>query len=56
MAVKEVYFDEYCPKCAHWTKMPDDDPCWDCLNQGWNYDSHKPTKYEEKPVKEEKSA
>lgn len=59
MGTKEVLFDKYCPTCAHWEKAPADDPCWDCLNQGWNYDSHMPTKYEaaeEKKAKDVKSA
>lgn len=52
MATKEVRFDLYCPQCAHYDKQAQDDPCWDCLNQGWNYDSHKPIKYEKKAEKE----
>ena len=57
MATKEVLFNEYCPKCKHYEKLPSEDPCWDCLNQGWNYDSHKPIKFEADEEKEkEKSA
>ena len=47
MAIKEVYFNLYCPTCKHYTKREDEDPCYDCLDQGWNEDSHKPIKYEE---------
>lgn len=46
--VKEVYFDQYCPKCKHWDKTESEDPCYDCLEDGWNVDSHKPVKFEEK--------
>ena len=46
MATKEVRFDEYCPKCQHFEKDASEDPCWDCLNQGYNFDSHKPIHYE----------
>ena len=59
MATKEVRFDEYCPLCVHCAKDASEDPCWDCLNQGWNYNSHMPTKFEEDPTKKkekEKSA
>ena len=46
--VKEVYFDVFCPKCKHWEKTESEDPCYDCLEDGWNVDSHKPVKFEEK--------
>ena len=55
MATKEVRFDIYCPKCVHYEKTPAEDPCWDCLNQGWNTDSHKPICYEGKEVANETS-
>lgn len=48
MAIKIVEFDKWCPKCEHWEKREDEDPCFDCLNQGWNEDSHKPILYKEK--------
>lgn len=47
MATKEVRFDQYCLICKHLSKDASEDPCWDCLNQGWNFDSHKPTMFEE---------
>lgn len=47
MATKEVKFDEYCPKCQYYNKGEDEDPCWDCLNQGWNEDTHKPLMFKE---------
>lgn len=46
MATKEVYFDVYCPLCKHYKKDESEDPCWDCLNEGMNEDSHKPWKFE----------
>ena len=48
MAIKEVRFDEYCKICKHFEKSEAEDPCYDCLNQGWNTDSHKPIMFEEK--------
>ena len=53
MGNKEVYFHEYCPKCAHCDKKESEDPCWDCLEDGYNYDSHKPTKFKEKDKENE---
>lgn len=44
---KEVRFDTYCPMCKHYEKTEAEDPCFDCLNQGWNEDSHRPIYYEE---------
>lgn len=44
---KEVYFDEYCGKCKYADLEENEDPCWDCLTQPWNYDSHKPIEFEE---------
>lgn len=48
MAIKEVMFDKYCPLCEDYDKSEDEDPCYDCLNQGWNEDSHKPIMFKEK--------
>lgn len=42
---KEVYFDEYCESCKHAAKKGYEDPCNECLNNFFNYDSHKPTEY-----------
>lgn len=47
-ATKEVRFDIYCRTCKHWEKEESEDPCWDCLDQGWNENSQKPIKWEEK--------
>lgn len=55
MAIKEVRFDIYCSKCKHSDKTESEDPCWDCLNQGWNIDSHKPEFFEEKEKEEKKT-
>lgn len=44
--VKEVYFDKWCKTCVHYDKAEDQDPCWDCLEQGWNLDSHRPIMWE----------
>lgn len=44
---KEVRFDVYCKTCEHYNKSEADDPCFDCLDQGWNTNSHKPIFYKE---------
>ena len=51
MSIKEVRFDQYCPKCEHLEKSEAEDPCYDCLNQGWNDESHKPIMFKEKEEK-----
>ncbi len=48
---KEVFFDEYCPKCEFSEYAENQDPCWDCLANPVNENSHKPTEYKEKPGK-----
>ena len=45
---KEVRFDLYCKKCKHWNLEGYLEPCNECLTQGWNIDSHKPIRFEEK--------
>lgn len=44
---KEVDFT-YCNYCVHEKKSESEDPCWDCLNQFTNTDSHKPINYKPK--------
>ena len=44
---KEVYFHEYCRRCAHAKKRDDDYPCADCLARPTNTHSHKPVYFEE---------
>ena len=55
MSTKEVRFDEYCIKCKNYEKSEAEDPCWDCLNQGWNIDSHKPIYWEGKETSDSHS-
>ncbi len=45
---KEVYFDKYCPTCKHANVSESDDPCYECLSEPSNIDSHRPIKWEEK--------
>lgn len=45
---KIVDFNKYCRKCKHRDKHESEDPCWDCLDQPVNEDSHKPIYFEEK--------
>ena len=46
--MKEVYFDQYCSKCKHSDVKETEDPCFDCLAEPMNQNSHKPVKWEEK--------
>lgn len=47
---KEVYFDIYCHKCEHEkdSEWDEKSPCYECLENFWNTDSHKPVSYKEK--------
>lgn len=45
---KLVRFDIWCPKCKHFNKQEEDDPCVDCLLESANFESTKPVKFEEK--------
>lgn len=45
---KEVYFDQYCTSCAYEKLSESSDPCWDCLNEPVNTDSHKPVEWKAK--------
>lgn len=44
---KEVDYHGYCPRCIHNDKKENEDPCWDCLTEGVNEDSHKPINFKE---------
>lgn len=43
---KEVRFDKWCQTCTHFQKTESEDPCWDCLTQGWRIDSTRPINWE----------
>lgn len=45
---KMVFYDEYCPKCKNWKTDEVKDPCNECMDQPFNYDSHKPINFQEK--------
>lgn len=44
---KFVYFDVYCKQCKYKESSESDDPCWDCLENATNINSHKPTEFVE---------
>jgi len=48
--LKEVYFDQWCGKCQYAADLESDpkSPCWECLDEGTNLYSHKPTNFKEK--------
>ena len=43
--LKEVQFVDWCPKCKYFETEEVEDPCNDCLGQGWNVDSTKPINF-----------
>ena len=45
---KEVYFGDYCKTCKYEKNPESEDPCYDCLNESVNEDSHKPVYWEDK--------
>ena len=45
---KEVYFNEYCKICKYSKNSETEDPCYDCLHEPVNIDSHKPVYFHEK--------
>lgn len=45
---KEVYFGQYCSSCIHKDLKESQEPCYDCLNNPVNANSHKPLRYKEK--------
>lgn len=46
--LKEVLFDVYCPRCEHFPKEELESPCYECLDEPVNEDSHKPVRFKEK--------
>lgn len=51
---KEVDFRVYCPKCIFYDLKAEEEPCNECLTQGFNYGSRKPICYKEKDYGAEK--
>lgn len=45
---KEVYFDKYCKTCKHENLTEVEEPCFECLEEPANVNSHKPVKWESK--------
>lgn len=44
---KEVYFNQYCPKCKHKDVPETEDPCNECLTETTNEYSHKPVGFKD---------
>ena len=47
MNTKEVKFNEYCDKCVNKNTDEYEMPCDECLEYGYNEDSHKPIHFKE---------
>ena len=41
----EVDFNTYCKLCKNKDVLETDDPCNDCLDHGWNWNTSKPVNY-----------
>ena len=50
--MKEVYFNYYCPRCKNWDTPEEEDPCYECLQEGGREESHRPVHYTSKDKKE----
>lgn len=50
-AYKEVYFHEYCKTCKYEKTKDTDEPCYECLGESLNWNTHRPVKYEKKEKK-----
>lgn len=48
---KEVYFDKYCASCVHSDTLESEDPCFECLDEPVNVESHKPVNWKERKQK-----
>ena len=48
---KEVFFDIYCETCKYKKRPETANPCWDCLEEPVNVDSHKPVYWEKNDEK-----
>ena len=48
---KEVHFNEYCKTCISKDTDESEDPCYECLAEPVNMNSHKPIRYEKKEEK-----
>ena len=46
--MKEVYFHEWCVKCAFKEMKEFEEPCYSCLQEPARHNSHKPVKFMEK--------
>lgn len=42
---KEVYYNYWCRQCKYRDTEEIQDPCNECLTQGFNIDSHRPINY-----------
>lgn len=51
---REVRFDIFCSKCKHKDVKETELPCDECLEEGFNYDSKKPVKFEPQDIHEDK--
>ena len=47
-AYKEVYFDKYCKICKHEKLKETEAPCYECLGEPLNLNTHRPVKYDKK--------
>jgi len=53
---KIVEFEKYCDTCKHKDVASKDEPCYECLDNPVNLNSHKPVKWEESDKNKSKEA
>lgn len=42
-----VRFDKWCQKCKYSNNKENEEPCEECLTQGWNTSTTKPINFQE---------
>lgn len=42
---KEVDFEYYCPRCEHYETVETEEPCCECLEHCFNYNTKRPVHY-----------
>ena len=44
--LKIVEYEKWCPTCKHLNEPEEEEPCYECLTEPANVDSHKPINWE----------
>lgn len=52
-AMKEVDYSKYCKMCKNRDLKENEEPCWECLTNPVNEDTHRPVMFEERGTNNE---